>query len=556
MHRGGRLPGPGLLLRTLAPLGPSRVFRRVMRPLRGGSRRALLASGLHPRQAALRPLRLEPALPSGVQWDGSRRFRFLEVEHDLGNPPRWKSAPSRLWGYHLHYLDALRDPRHAPTRRLELLEAWVRGNPPGVLPGWEPYPVSIRLVNAFELLAASHPEPPAEVLRSLALQAWWLAGGVEWDVGANHLWKNGVALAWAGRLLDAPEAADWRRAGDSIVLDALERQILPDGFHYELTPSYHAILVEDLLRLLALLRATGEEHARIGEAVRSALAKTARALASVLHPDGEIPLFNDSAFGQAPPVVDLLGAVTRWVDAAPPVLEGATAAGLHRLAGEHSVLIVDAGPTACDDQPGHAHADSLSFELSAFGARVVVDAGVFDYEASPERRYARGTAAHNTVEVDGRDQSEVWGSFRLGRRARILSLDRSGSGGMPYLEAAHDGYGSLPGRPIHRRRVGQLGGDAWRIVDVVEGRGEHAVASRVRLHPDLDVALRPDGSVLAAGELARCRVMPEEGATLRLEGGWYFPRMGRKEPCRVVRVDAGGSLPLRLAYRLELSSRS
>jgi len=526
--------------------------RRATRPVYALARLAALRSGLAPGAQAVRAVGLSADRPARSSWDGNRRFRFLEIERELSGRSGWFEAPSRLWGYHLHYLDALRDEAYPASRRVALLREWIAGNPPGSRPGWEPYPLSVRLVNALELLAGRQEPPPKDVVASLALQAWWLSGTVEWDVGANHLWKNGIALAWAGRLLESPAAARWKSKGDRIVLRALDRQILPDGFHYELTPSYHAIFVEDLLRFLSLLRATRVAEGRLGEAVRTSLSRTARALSSVLHPDGEVPLFNDTAFGQAPPAGELLRAVAGRVDLPPPDPWGAPAAGLHRFAGRRSVLIVDAGPTACEEQPGHAHADTFSFELSAGNERVVVDAGVYDYETTAERAYARSTAAHNTVEVDGENQSEVWGVFRLGRRARILSCRRDDR----ELEAAHDGYRALSGSPVHRRRIVLHPEDTWRVEDEVTGRGEHRIVSRVRFHPALDLSLLPDGTMVARGATIACRFVPEGGASARLEEGWYFPRMGLKVRCRVARIEAAGRLPLRLAYRLELSSRS
>src|SRR4029079_136508 len=147
---------------------------------------------------------------------------------------------SRLWSYHLHYLEALREEAVPAGDRLRLLRAWVAGNPPGSRPGWEPYPTALRLVNALAFLAGSCYSPEAAVRSSLALQAWWLDGTLEWDLGANHLWKDALALAWAGRLLGGAAAARWRRRGDALVRHELARQVLPDGFHDERTPTYHA----------------------------------------------------------------------------------------------------------------------------------------------------------------------------------------------------------------------------------------------------------------------------------------------------------------------------
>src|SRR6185295_1096925 len=102
-------------------------------------------------------------------------------------------------------------------------------------------------------------------------------------------------------------------------------------------------------------------------------------------------------------------------------------------------------------QPGHAHADTLSFELSLHGRRVLVNSGTSEYGTGPERQRQRSTAAHNTVVIDGQDSSEVWGGFRVARRAHCQWLATSRTPA-PSIEAVHDGYLRLPGRNTHRRR--------------------------------------------------------------------------------------------------------
>ncbi len=548
----------GRTLRTLLPLGPARVLHRALRPVRGTGRRIERRLGASPGRARLRTVPLEPPPRSSAFWSGPLRFRFLEQEYDLGDPADWRIAPSRLWGYHLHYLDALRDAEREPEARLGLLRSWIAGNPFASRPGWEPYPLSLRLVNVLEMLGAQGGAEET-VLASLAEQAWWLESNLERDLGANHLLKNGVALAWAGRLLDCRASARWRRKGDAIVSAALRGQVLADGFHYERTPSYHAIFLEDLLRLSALLDATGESGTTLAEQVRGTAAAASRALSSILHADGEIPLFNDSVFEQAPPASLLLEESARCLAGARdrrPDPRGSPAAGLRRLEAVGAVIVLDAGETACREQPGHAHADTLSFELSCGPDRIVVDAGTFGYEASSERTYARSTAAHNTVEVDGLDQSEVWGAFRLGRRARPLDVRGSEPGHVPYLEAAHDGYAHLPGRPVHRRRVEYVGGGTWRVEDRILGVGLHEACGRLRLEPSLEVRASGDGSIRATGTETECEIRGEDSVALRIERGWYFPRWGVKRECAVVRMDARGRLPLRLAYRLAVSRRA
>ena len=167
-------------------------------------------------------------------WRPPGRFRFLGVEHDLGQFQHWQVPGSRLWSYHLHYLDAVRQEGLRVEERARLLDDWVRGNPPVATPGWEPYPTALRLVNALGFLAASDRQPDPVLLESLALQAWWLEGTLEWDVGANHLWKDALALLLGREAFSRGRPrVRWRRRGDRPRAAGAARQVLEDGFHVE-----------------------------------------------------------------------------------------------------------------------------------------------------------------------------------------------------------------------------------------------------------------------------------------------------------------------------------
>ena len=88
-----------------------------------------------------------------------------------------------------------------------------------------------------------------------------------------------------------------------------------------------------------------------------------------------------------------------------------------RICKGEAVLLIDVAPIGPDYLPGHAHADTLSYELSLYGKRVLVNSGTSRYGSGPKRDWERSTAAHNTVEVDGQSSSETWSGFRVARRA-------------------------------------------------------------------------------------------------------------------------------------------
>jgi uncharacterized heparinase superfamily protein len=176
--------------------------------------------------------------------------------------------------------------------------------------------------------------------------------------------------------------------------------------------------------------------------------------------------------------------------------------GLVRAAAGGWRLLADVGAPCPEELPAHAHADTLTCLVQVGGVPLLVDTGTSTYAPGPVRSYERSTAAHNTLEVDGTDSTEVWGAFRAGRRARVTDLaTRTAHGGVLTIEAAHDGYRQLPGRPIHRR-CWMLTEAGLRVEDYVTGRGRHALVLRWHLAPGSGLRLAGAGAVVTtpAGE--------------------------------------------------------
>ena len=172
---------------------------------------------------------------------------------------------------------------------------------------------------------------------------------------------------------------------------------------------------------------------------------------------------------------------------------------------------------------GHAHADTLSFELSLFRQRIIVNSGTSRYGTGSERLRERATAAHSTVEVDGNNSSEVWSGFRVARRARPFGLKTAEEGPEITVSCAHDGYRRLTGQPIHRRSW-RLGERSLSVEDHVTGQYENAVA-RFHLHPD--VSVEGDASnghiLLNDGRRVEWRVL---GGHSRIVRSFWHPEFG------------------------------
>jgi uncharacterized heparinase superfamily protein len=492
---------------------------------------------------AVRPLSgvWHPPVAKPANMVAPDRFRFLNETQTLVLPADWNNPTiPKLWLYNLHYFDDLvsddaecrKDWHRALSRR------WIDENPPGMGNGWEPYPISLRTVNWIKWALVGHPLPDA-TQHSLAVQVRFLRQRLEYHLLGNHLWANGKALIFAGLFFEGPEAQGWLHKGLEIVHRELIEQVLPDGGHFERSPMYHAIILEDLLDLVNLFGAYQQE---VPQDWTTAAAMMRTWLQVLSHPDGRIGFFNDAAFGIAADwqVLDTyaqrLGLGAR--EHACPVLTRFPESGYLRLENRQAVALLDVAPVGPDYIPGHAHADTLSFELSVFGRRVLVNGGTSTYEKTAERERQRGTAAHNTVIVNEADSSEVWGGFRVARRARPLGLETRVAGETCRVKCAHDGYHRLPGKPIHGRDWHWQDGRLT-VRDRIAGSFKTARA-RYHFHPELDIQADDAGrgrAVLPNGQAVQWHI--QQGRAKLVDGTWH-PEFGLTLPNRCLEVEFQG----------------
>jgi uncharacterized heparinase superfamily protein len=488
------------------------------------------------------------------------QFVFLNEQGELAGRESWNDpARQKLWLYNLHYFDDL-NADNANTRsdwHRKLIARWVVENPPGLGNGWEPYPLSLRIVNWIKWALQGNPMETAW-LESLALQARYMRKRLEYHLLGNHLFANAKALVFAGLYFSGDEAEEWLDKGLSILARELPEQVLADGGHFERSPMYHSIILEDLLDMINLAGSY-----EIGSPLPSPLpegegticsvpittwvdtAQRMRAwLKAMCHPGGEFGFFNDATLGIAPALSEIEAYAGRLgldpVDDPARGLNHLPKSGYIRIQQGAAVALLDVGEIGPDYLPGHAHADTLSFELSLFGQRAIVNSGISCYGASPERLRQRGTAAHSTVEINGENSSEVWGGFRVARRARPFGLKLQEEADVISVSCAHDGYRRLPGRSVHSRcwvlQDGQLV-----VKDNIQGTYRAAVAY-FHLHPDARVLCTEgvtEGNLdLQNGRSANWSVT---GGQVSVEETTYHPGFGLAIPNQTLKVVFNGS---------------
>lgn len=476
---------------------------------------------------------------------------FLGEDGAINNTQDWNSTKkTKLWLYNLHYLDEL-NSIHAYKDQILLetfIDKWIHENPPATGNGWEPYPLSLRLINLVKWYASEQNSIPEASIVSMALQAQALVKRLEYHIRANHLFVNGKALVFVGAFFQDDQAKIWLKKGLQILDAEIKEQFLNDGGHFELSPMYHASLLWDLCDLINLANLTGLPELKDRKSQWYVLLmKGLHWLELMCHPDGEVAFFNDAACGIAPKFNEIQDYAQQFEQSAFAKISDRMATQRFSLVtlkdsgycvvnlNDNSKAIVDVGHIGPDYQPGHAHADSLSFELSLYGQRVLVNSGTSQYGESYQRQLQRGTKAHNTVTINHENSSEVWAGFRVARRAYPVGLSTQETKECITIHCAHNGYLRLGQQNVHHREW-KFFEQGLTIQDTITGQYDVAEA-RFYLHPDIQIH-NQDGSHFTFILLneARISISFKEAASVFIESSTWHPFFGAsiKNSCLVV----------------------
>lgn len=406
----------------------------------------------------------------------------------------------------------------------------------------------------------------------------------------THLIGEAAALVAGGLFLDCSRSARWVAKGLAVLEQEIEHQVTSDGVHVERSVAYHRFFLDQYYLVEALLHANGQA---LSSSIRVELERMTGFLMDMLLSDGHTFTFGDcddarGVWTAADCMTDYrshltLGAVLFQRGDFKAVAGGPTEellwlmgdAGLktftelpERLPRHNSVqypdagyyvmrggwhasdpvLVFDCGPLGYGPA-GHGHADALSFQLYAKGYPFLVDSGTFSYNLDYSWRDAfRSTRAHNTVAVDGRDQSVVidrmsWSTMATARCHRWLTTPW-----FDLIDGDHDGYDRLPDPVSHRRVVVFIRPDVWLVFDQLEGLADHVFEFFLHLRPDCSVCSTDDTSVILespGGSQLYVSIVGPHGKSIAPEilmgneaerGAWFSPVYGTKVPTRMLRL--------------------
>jgi hypothetical protein len=487
----------------------------------------------------------------------------------------------------------------------EQLDTWIEQNPRGRGIAWRgALEAGIRAVSVAVAIQGLRDSPDLTVERYRRIVAMlghsafrcWRERS-RFSSANAHLMGEMAGLAVVALLFpDLRLAREWERRAVDVLSAEAANQILPDGCGAEQSVGYQMGTVE-LLQLVAVMLAKRDRQAPA--AITDAIARSTEFLTAVVGAHDPDPRWGDSdqefaiRLGpeQARTVREHLGivATSEWGAAGAQAGTNTLTAEWYRsptqssfssassrelrpafkprsmyapdggvviLRGQGRRLIMDVGALGYLSIAAHGHADALAVTVSQDNEYVIGDPGTGSYYRQPEfRALMRGTRAHATVCIDGQDQSVIGGPFLWSRHARTTVRRVDLLAGV--VDAEHDGYLRLPGRPIHRRWLIAPADDrAHLVVDQVNGSGHHRVRTTWPLHPSVEPTHIPGGYLLTRQGKATMQLLQCATSTFKHEDmygdedgnvGWWSDRLEQRVPTWWLSGVCDGALPVVVA---------
>ena len=426
-------------------------------------------------------------------------FRFLNQSHSFSG---WNfQKHGMLWAYNLNYFDFLHQTNFSKDEACHWIDIFIRDIKENQV-GLDPYPTALRGINWIKFFC-KYPECATEVRENaLWSQYTLLEKKLEFHLLGNHLLEDCISLLIAALYFDHEK---WLKKSTRLLMTELDEQTLADGAHYEQSPMYHSILLDRLLD--AINFALGRNKRALAEKLKQYACRQIGWLQAISYKDGSWPFFNDAALHIAPHSERIINYARQLnIEASESRL---SESGYRIFHSAHHEVRIDCGNITATYQPGHTHADSLTYELRIDGKPFVVDTGISTYNKNERRQYERSTIAHNCVIPDSNkdnNSSEVWGGFRVGKRCRIKIIkDESHE-----IIAEHNGFVQPCRRRWSMQREGLL------VEDIYAGKA----ISIIHLATDADIK----------------RIHVEGAKQIEMADNYYSIEYNRFIPCKVLYI--------------------
>jgi uncharacterized heparinase superfamily protein len=421
---------------------------------------------------------------------------------------------SKLWShklplitYHLNYFDNIHT--QSKVSGLKLINDWIDENNISSL-AWDPYPTSLRLVNWFKFIA-NHNINNKKIENSLYRQAEVLFATREYHLLTNHLFKNIVAMLYAGIIF---ENVDWKKWAIKELFSQIKEQLTEENYHFELSPTYHALFTFDLLDIYNLLKNNRKDKYKNITRKLETIIPEAIYWCDYFSRDDRYYAINDVNYEGCPTFSDLeeycenigLDICKKEENQFYPSMKNGNFELLIYLA-EHQPKY----------NPAHSHDDLSSFLMWHKNKAVIVDTGNYCYDESTERSYSRSTKAHNCFTINDENQSDMWKSFRIAKRAKIISKKVTNNS----IEIGHDGYKQYK---LNYKRLFNTIDKGFEIIDSFECKQNEQYTIYLHFHPDCKIDTL-DKKIIINNEII-IEIQSEKWEIIETE---FYPEMFKKE---------------------------
>ena len=453
-------------------------------------------------------------------WDG-KNFSFLNLVSPFSS---WNdTSQGMLWAYNLNYMDWILQEGATYEEGEKWIDKFcqeISGNKVGL----DPYPIALRGINWIKFMVQYYNRIPIEKrevwTNSLYSQYRLLAKKLEYHLLGNHLLEDIYSLYIASLYFQDKKL--YRKAS-KLLKQELKEQVLPDGAHYEQSPMYHCILLDRLLDCynFSVHNVRFGQQREMNNLLEDKVKQMLGWLKAIIYEDGSLPLLNDSANGIAPTSREIFDYARRLG----LIIEESRLkeSGYRKIRLTWGEVILDVGGITASYQPGHSHADTFNYELKIDGHPFIIDTGISTYNKTERRQWERGTAAHNTVVVGCLNSSEVWGGFRVGRRANVYIVEEQEG----RIVAEHDGYGK---KCRHQRSFIWDSFQCLKIIDKLSS--DKAAISYVHLAPEV-VILSQEGKII---ETNQGILKIENADSIDLLDDFVSQEYNVLRPCKVVAI--------------------
>ena len=403
---------------------------------------------------------------------GGNSFSFLNILKDFEKNIDWNYEPyGKLWTFNLNYFDFLNQSNINTEDGLKLIKDYISKDEV-LKDGKASYPISLRGINWIKFLS-KHNVSDKDIDQNLYNHYQILLYNPEYHLLGNHLLENGFAFLFGAYYFK--DEILYKQAV-KILKTELKEQVLNDGAHFELSPMYHQIMLFRVLDCIQLIRLNDWKKDDLLPFLEDIASKMLSWLKEVTFNNGDIPMVNDSAFGIAPLTEELLN-YGKYLELEINKVK-LFDSGYRMIKNEKYELFMDVGDIGASYQPAHVHSDIFNFVLYVKNQPFIVDTGVSTYEKNKVRQLERGTSSHNTVIINNQEQTQVWGGFRVAKRAKVISLEETNN----TVNSTHNGYKNLD---ISHTRNFLTKKNSIIIKDYITKQVNHKQIANFHFHPSI-----------------------------------------------------------------------